>query len=50
MFPNPQGALPLPARPNLEQYKKLAKEFSKAANSSESAHCVIGLQLGLHRS
>ena len=37
MFPNPQGALPLPARPNLEQYKKLAKEFSKAANSSDSA-------------
>lgn len=30
MYPNPQDALPLPARPNLEQYKKLAKELVKA--------------------
>ena len=30
MFPNPQDALPLPARPNLEQYKKLAKSLLKA--------------------
>jgi len=30
MFPNPQDALPLSARPNLEQYKKLAKSLLKA--------------------
>jgi ankyrin repeat protein len=30
MFPNPQDALPLPARPNLEQYRKLAKSLVKA--------------------
>jgi hypothetical protein len=29
MFPNPQDALPLPSRPNLEQYKKLAKDLVK---------------------
>ena len=28
-------ALPLPARPNLEQYKKLAKDFQKACRSSD---------------
>jgi hypothetical protein len=37
MFPNPQDALPLPARPNLDQYKKRAKDLVKAANSSDSA-------------
>ena len=35
MFPNPQSALPLPARPNLEQYKKLAKELVKACKSAD---------------
>lgn len=30
MFPNPQDALPLPPHPNLEQYKKLAKDLVKA--------------------
>src|SRR5262249_25681443 len=35
MFPNPQAALPLPARPDLEQYKKLAKELLRAAKSSD---------------
>jgi len=34
MFPNPQAALPLPLRPNLEQYKKLAKELLRATKSS----------------
>jgi len=34
MFPNPQDALPLPARPNLEQYKKLAKDLVKACKRS----------------
>lgn len=31
MYPNPQEALPLPPRPNLEQCKKLAKELVKAS-------------------
>jgi Ankyrin repeats (3 copies) len=29
MFPNPQDALPLPERPNLEHYRRLAKELVK---------------------
>ena len=29
-------ALPLPPRPNLEQYKKLAKEFQRACKSKDS--------------
>src|SRR5258708_2519211 len=33
MFPNQQDALPLPARPDLEQYKKLAKNLLKACKS-----------------
>jgi ankyrin repeat protein len=33
MFPNPQDALPLPTHPNLEQYKKLAKELTKVCDS-----------------
>ena len=36
MFPNPQDALPLPARPNLEQYKKLAKDLARAAASADN--------------
>jgi hypothetical protein len=35
MFPNPQAALPLPPRPNLERYKKLAKELVRACKSGE---------------
>ncbi len=31
----PQDALPLPARPNLDQYKKLAKDLARAANSAD---------------
>ena len=30
MFPNPQDALPLPASPSLERYKKIAKELGVA--------------------
>jgi len=30
MFPSPQTALPLPPRPNVERYKKLAKELVKS--------------------
>src|SRR6185295_13395125 len=33
MFPNPQDALPLPLRPNLERYKKLAKDLVKVCKS-----------------
>src|ERR1700730_2140991 len=33
MFPNPQTALPLPPRPNVERYKKLAKELVRACKS-----------------
>ncbi len=33
MFPNPQDALPIPARPNLDHYKKLAKDLAKIANA-----------------
>ena len=37
MYPNPQQALPLPTRPNVEQYKKLAKDLVKACKSGEPA-------------
>jgi ankyrin repeat protein len=35
MFPNAQEALPLPPRPHLEQYRKLAKDLVKAYRSGE---------------
>ena len=35
MFPNPQDALPLPLRPNLERYKKLAKDLIKICKSAD---------------
>src|SRR6266851_9114937 len=35
MFPNPQDALPLPPRPNLERYKKLAKKLVKSCKSGD---------------
>src|SRR6202046_1749306 len=35
MFPNPQDAIPLPPRPSLERYKKLAKELVKACKSGK---------------
>jgi hypothetical protein len=41
MFPNPQDALPLPARPNLEQYKKLAKDLLNACRSG-GAEAIAG--------
>jgi ankyrin repeat protein len=34
MYPNPQEALPLPPRPDLGQYRKLAKDLVKASRSS----------------
>ncbi|MGH9962147.1 MAG: hypothetical protein ACREBC_34295, partial [Pyrinomonadaceae bacterium] len=36
MFPNPQDAIPLPLPPNLERYKKLAKDLVKACKSGDS--------------
>src|SRR5215471_13468803 len=33
MFPNPQDAVPLPERPNLKQYKKLAKDLVKVSKA-----------------
>lgn len=33
VFPNPQSALPLPERPSLEHYRKLAKDLVKAFRS-----------------
>src|SRR5215471_6910026 len=37
MYPNPQDALPLPAEPNVEQYKKLAKDLVKARGADDPA-------------
>ena len=36
MYPNPQEALPLTARPNVEHYRKLAKDLVKACRSGEA--------------
>lgn len=33
MFPNPQAALPLPFRPDIEQYRKQAKDLLKACKA-----------------
>ena len=35
MFPNPQDALPLPPRPSLDQFRKLAKDLLKACKSGD---------------
>jgi len=37
MFPHPHDALPLPPHPNLEHYKKRAKDLVKACHSSNPA-------------
>jgi len=37
MFPSPQSALPLPPRPSLERYKKIAKDLVKACRSADEA-------------
>src|SRR5260221_6406854 len=36
MYPNPQEALPLPPRPNLEHYRKRAKDLVRAARSADA--------------
>lgn len=41
MFPNPQDALPLPPHPNLEQYKKLAKDLVKACRQEAASRKKI---------
>ena len=35
MFPNPHDALPLPPKPNLDHYKKRAKDLLKASRSTD---------------
>ena len=35
MYPNPADALPLPSQPNLEQYKKQAKDLAKACRADD---------------
>jgi Ankyrin repeats (3 copies) len=37
MFPNPQDALPLPQKPDVEQYRKLAKELVRDAKTGDDA-------------
>lgn len=37
MFPNPQDALPLPAHPSIEQYRKLAKDLITACKAGPPA-------------
>jgi hypothetical protein len=34
MFPNPQSALPLPPRPSIERYRKIAKDLVKACKEA----------------
>ena len=36
MFPNPQAALPLPARPDIEQYRKRAKDLVKVCRGGDA--------------
>jgi hypothetical protein len=36
VYPNPGEAIPLPPRPNLEQYKKLAKDLAEACKTGDS--------------
>ena len=37
MYPNPQDVLPLPFRPDLDQYRTRAKELAKACRSGDEA-------------
>jgi len=37
MYPNPQEALPLPTRPNIEQYKRLAKDLVQSCKTGDPA-------------
>ena len=46
MYPNPQDVLPLPARPNLEQYKKQAKDLVRGAGPALSMRFTHGRRGG----
>lgn len=48
MFPNPQDALPVPARPNLDHYKTRAKDLVKAVNSPDPAALNQFVRTWLH--
>ena len=39
-FPNPQDALPLPQHPDLEQYRKLAKDLVKACEADDRVAAI----------
>jgi ankyrin repeat protein len=49
MYPNPSTALPLPPRPDLEQYKKLAKDLAKACKSGDPGTPRAWASEWLHR-
>src|SRR5215813_10501830 len=38
MSPNPHDAIPLPPKPSLERYKKLAKDLTKACRAAQSGN------------
>jgi hypothetical protein len=46
MFPNPQSALPLPPRPSLERYRKIAKDLVKACRSASETGSESGPRAG----
>jgi Ankyrin repeats (3 copies)/Ankyrin repeat len=47
MFPNPQSALPLPPRPSLERYRKIAKDLVKACRKASEIGSESGLKADL---
>jgi hypothetical protein len=49
VYPNPASALPLPLRPNLEQYRKLAKDLVKACKSGDPEAPRVWASEWLHR-
>src|SRR5690348_5884451 len=44
MYPNAQDVLPLPPRPDLDQYRKRAKELVAASQDGESALLAWSMQ------
>ena len=49
MYPNPQDALPLPARPSLEWYRKLAKDLTRACRSDDAAALGAAIEAWVRR-
>jgi ankyrin repeat protein len=49
MFPNPQDALPLPSAPNLEQYKKIAKDLVNGCRSGNPDAVHVWASEWIHR-